>query len=129
MVASYNLCFLWPSEYIFYSMLVNGDCVRSLLSFISFLRYGKVQSVRLEDHTECLDAVVAFTDIKAASQAYNEDQLLDGAVPLSIAFCDAAGTTQSERKCPTLPPLSAVAEDSVAVTADNEPGVLVEKEG
>ncbi|XP_067946939.1 msx2-interacting protein-like [Watersipora subatra] len=115
------------SRYIKVGLIPSGTTEKSVCDH--FGKYGKVQSVRLEDHTECLDAVVAFTDIKAASQAYNEDQLLDGAVPLSIAFCDAAGTTQSERKCPTLPPLSAVAEDSVAVTADNEPGVLVEKEG
>jgi len=63
-------------------------------------RYGKVHSVRLEDQADCLEAVVAFTDIKAASQAYNEDQLLNGACPLSIAFCDATGTTQSEARCP-----------------------------
>lgn len=60
--------------------------------------------MRLEEHPECMEAVVAFTDIKAASQAYNEDQLLGGAAPLSIAFCDAAGSTQSEPRFAQPPP-------------------------
>lgn len=51
--------------------------------------------------SDCSEAVVAFTDIKAASQAYNEDQMLKGAVPLSVAFCDAIGTSQSEARIPT----------------------------
>ena len=99
-----------------------------LTIMLIFCRYGKVQSVRLEDHSECSEAVVAFTDIKAASQAYNEDQLLDGAAPLSIAFCDAAGTTQSEPKCPTLP-TAAAKDDTDSLTADNELSSLVDKEG
>lgn len=86
----------------------------------SCFRYGKVQSVRLEVHADCIEAVVAFTDIKAASQAYNEDQLYGGAAPLSIAFCDAAGTTQSESRCPTLPPAKTEATESPSVTADDE---------
>ena len=54
------------------------------------------------------EAVVAFTDIKVASQVYNEDQLLNGAAPLSVAFCDATGAAQSEARCPTV---SAVKSD------------------
>jgi len=69
---------------------------------LSRSRYGKVQSVRTECHTECMEAIVAFTDIKAASQAYTEDQMLGGAAPLSIAFCDGHGNNQSEARCPTL---------------------------
>lgn len=60
-----------------------------------------MQSVRLEELSDCAEAVVAFTDIKAASQAYNEDQMLKGAVPLSVAFCDAIGTSQSDARFPT----------------------------
>ena len=92
---------------------------------VCLYRYGKVQSVRLEEHADCSEAVVAFTDIKAASQAYNEDQLLDGAVPLSIAFCDAIGTTQSEPKCPTLP-CAATSEDADSPAADNDFGSLAD---
>lgn len=93
------------------------------LSCCAPFRYGKVQSVRLEElPSECVEAVVAFTDIKAASQAYNEDQLLDGAVPVSIAFCDAAGTTQSEPKCPTLPVAAKTEESVSSLPADNELG-------
>lgn len=47
-----------------------------------------------------MEAIVAFTDIKAASKAYNEDQMLNGAVPLSVAFCDALGTAHGEARCP-----------------------------
>lgn len=64
-------------------------------------RYGKVQSVKLENADTNCEAVVAYTDIKAASQAYNEDQMFHGAIPLSIAFCDAVGNPQSEARCPT----------------------------
>lgn len=70
-----------------------------------YSRYGKVQSVKLiheDTHSRYVDAVVAFTDIKVASQVYNEDQLLNGAVPLSVAFCDATGTAQSDARCPAV---------------------------
>lgn len=75
------------------------------LIVISFrYRYGKVQSVKLQDgpDDQFIDAVVAFTDIKVASQVYNEDQLLNGSAPLSVAFCDAVGTAQSEPRCPAV---------------------------
>lgn len=65
-------------------------------------RYGKVQSVRFEGHPDCVEGIVAFTDIKAASQAYNQDQMLNGAIPLSIAFCDAAGNRWCEPRCPVI---------------------------
>lgn len=79
-------------------------------------RYGKVQSVRLEEHADCVEAIVAFTDIKVASQAYNEDQLLNGAIPLSIAFCDAAGTTQCEPRCPTIKLTAELCDETTANT-------------
>ena len=63
---------------------------------------------------------MAFTDIKAASQAYNQDQMLNGAVPLSIAFCDAAGTRWCEPRCPVI--TAAAADSSKPETPTNGEG-------
>lgn len=61
-----------------------------------------------------VEAVVAFTDIKAASQVYNEDQLLNGSAPLSVAFCDALGTAQSDARCAaTVPVIGGDQEEDV----------------